>query len=166
MVGRWIAALLLVVMALVPAACGGDQAGPPTPEPAASIDGVRAEAERATGIPLSPADLPARGTAAGIAAVYTSGQSAQEGQRLVVTVGIGDTPNAIDESLKAELGRLAGVDVDATNAESGWGTKVIRGQNSPVFIIYWAEAATQEDLAAIDRSQDLKDAMVPFGFPE
>lgn len=166
MLGRHLALLLLLTLALVPAACGSDEAGPPTPQPAASVDGVRAEAERATGITLTPAEVPPSGTAAGIAAVFVSGSDAQNGQRLLVTVGISDEPNAIDEPLKAELGRLVGVDVDATSAPSGWGTKVIRGQNSPVFIIYWAEAATQEDLGALDRSQDLKDAMIPFGFAE
>lgn len=147
------------------AGCEGDEAGPPTPEPAASVDGVRAEAERATGITLSPASVPARGEDAGIAALFTSGDAAQEGQRLVVTVGIGDTPNAIDESLKAELGRLAGIDVDASSAASGWGTKLIRGQDSPVFVIYWAEAPSKEELDSLDRTHDLKDAMVPFGLP-
>lgn len=154
-----------LALALAPAACGGDTAGPPTPEPAASIDGVRAEAERATGMTLSPADMPAQSEAAGIAAVFTSGGSAQEGQRLVVTIGIGDSPNAIDKSLKAELGRLAGIDVDASSAASGWGTKLIRGQDSPVFVIYWAEAPSQEELESLDRTHDLKDAMVPFGLP-
>jgi len=164
--GRHLALLLLLTLALVPAACGGDGAGPPTPQPAASVDGVRAEAERATGITLAAAKAPPGATAAGIAAVFASGPDAQKGQRLVVTVGIGERPNAIDEQMKAELGRLAGVDVSATSAPSGWGTKVIRGQDSPVFLIYWAEAATREDLDALDRSQDLKDAMIPFGFHE
>lgn len=166
MVGRVLLILLgALALALIPAACGNDEAGPPTPEPAASVDGVRAEAERATGITLSEADVPGRGKEAGIAAVFTSGDAAQEGQRLVVTVGIGNTPNAIDESLKAELGRLAGIDVGATSAPSGWGTKLIRGADSPVFVVYWAEAPSQDELDSLDRSQDLKDAMVPFGLP-
>jgi hypothetical protein len=155
----------ILTLALIPAACGGDEAGPPTPEPAASVDGVRAEAERATGVTLSSADLPDGGKEAGIAAVFTSGASAQEGQRLLVTVGIGETPNAIDESLQAELGTLAGIDVEASSAASGWGTKLIRGSGSPVFVIYWAEAPTKEELESLDRSQNLKDAMVPFGLP-
>ena len=166
MPGRALAVFFLLALALVPTACGGDEAGPPTPEPAASVDGVRAEAERATGIALSPADVPSRGKAAGIAAVFHSGTDAQEGQRLLVTVGIGDEPNAIDESLKVTLGKLVGVDVAATSASSGWGTRVIRGQDSPVFILYWAEAETKQALEAVDRSLDLKDAMIPFGFPE
>lgn len=160
------AVLLLAAVAAVAAGCGNDQAGPPSPQPAASVDGVRAEAERATGVPLAPVDVAQDVKAAGIAAVYSSGPDAVEGQRIVVTVGIGDEPNAVDEPLLAQLGRFAGIDVDSTRPASGWGTKVIRGRNSPVFIVYWAEAATKEDLAALDRSKVLNDAMVPFGHPD
>jgi hypothetical protein len=162
--GRF-AVLLLLALALVIAGCG-EEAGPPTPEPAANVDGVRAEAERATGITLTSSPLPPRGSELGIAAVFTSGPDLQRGQRLVVTVGIGDAPNTIDEALKARLGRLAGIDVDSTTAASGWGTKLIRGQGSPVFLIYWAEAPSKEELEGLDRSEDLKAAMVPFGFPD
>jgi hypothetical protein len=160
---------MVLSLALAPASCGGGDeggGGATPPQPAASVDEVQAAAERATGMTLSLASVPASGADAGIAALLVSGADAQEGQRLLVAVGSVDRPNDIDESLKAELGSLAGVDVNATSAPSGWGTKVIRGQGSPVFILYWAEAGTKEDLEALDRSEALKSAMTPFGFSE
>jgi hypothetical protein len=84
----------------------------------------------------------------------------------VISIGTGDRPNAISEEMKAELGELANFDVTTGSSELGWGTKVIKGLDTPIYIVYFAEAPTKEELDQVDRSDELKAAMSSFGFSE
>lgn len=163
-----LAAVLAAVALLAAAGCGGDDNGGGTTtvgtvDPALVAD-VKAAAEEATGATLTETAPPEGATDAGIGATLTSGAEAQNGQRIVIAIGTGDRPNAVSEEMKAELGDLAGFDVDTSSSDLGWGTKVIRGLDSPVYIVYFAEAPTQEELAQVDRSDELKQAMTEFGY--
>jgi hypothetical protein len=164
-------ALLAAVAVLTAAGCGDDDNGGgavasgATADPALVAD-VKAAAEGATGATLSETSPPDGAAEAGIGAVLTSGPDAQNGQRIVISIGVGERPNAISEEMKAELGELAGFDVKTTSSDLGWGTKVIKGIDQPIYIVYFAEASSPEELDQVDRSDELKEAMAPFGFTD
>jgi hypothetical protein len=164
-------ALLAAMAMLVATGCGGDDDngdGPTTTtgagaDPALVAD-VKAAAEGATGATLSETAPPDGAADAGIGATLTSGPDSQNGQRIVIAIGTGDRPNAVSEEMKAELGALAAFDVDTSSSELGWGTKVIRGLDTPIYIVYFAEATTPEELDQVDKSDELKQAMTEFGY--
>ncbi|MFP5452293.1 MAG: hypothetical protein ACLGG9_11185 [Thermoleophilia bacterium] len=159
---------MLTAMALLAAAgCGGDDGdGPGAAVDPALVADVQAAAEVATGATFTEATPPEGGADEGVGAVLTSGSDPQNGQRIVISIGTGDRPNAISEEMKAELGELANFDVTTGSSELGWGTKVIKGLDTPIYIVYFAEAPTKEELDQVDRSDELKAAMSSFGFSE
>jgi hypothetical protein len=155
------------VAALIAATgCGGSESGEPAPTDPALVAEIQAAAEQATGATLSEVEPPEGAADAGVAAVLTTGSDAQNGQRVVISIGAEDNPNRIDEDMKAALGELAGVDVNASGSALGWGTRTAKSPDDPVYLVYWAEAPTQEELAQLDRSGPLKAALAPYGFTD
>jgi hypothetical protein len=82
---------------------GGGALAPSTP-----VAEVKTAVEGAAGVSLSEAAVPEAAAKAGVAALLVTGDQPQNGQRILVAIGGGGTPNAIDEGLKAELGTLVG----------------------------------------------------------
>lgn len=164
------ALLILIILAaatLIAGCGGGDDTGGGAEAPgvdAALVADVEAAAEGATGIEIESVALPEGAADAGVGAVLSGGTERQDGQRLVVAVGAGDTPNDIDDVLRARLAALAAIDMESASSELGWGSRVAKSALAPVYIIYLAEAGTRDELATVDRSEALKQALTPLGY--